>query len=116
MTTAKQLLKAQERRAKHSKRILQNDKAVLPQVGMGCSHGAGGDSYPATIIEVCPTLDFVIIQDDEYVGGIKADPNADKVKYTLRKNGEYLPEESPLKHYWNALSIGIRRYRRDNDR
>lgn len=100
---------------------LSQQKSIVPVVGMGASHGAGSDSYPSTIIEVSPTLDYVVIQDDEYKYDKKVqgefvyfpDLSAPKVKYTLRKNGTYIPDGTPLKHYWSALEIGARVYYRN---
>ncbi len=96
-----------------------------PEVGMGATTGAGSDCYPHTIIEVADDLSYIVIQSDNYEA-VKAVPygsNVDYIytanpqgatqKYTLRKNGRYICDGCPMKHYFLGVAIGHRRFYQD---
>lgn len=95
--------------------------AILPEVGMGATTGAGSDAYPHTIIEVAPDYSYIVIQSDkstptkdyDYYANQKhtfsPDPNGAIEKYTLRKTGRYIQDGAPLKAYYCGVTIGYRR-------
>lgn len=101
--------------------------AIVPEVGMGASFGAGSDSYPATIVEVSAsgktlwiTQDEVIVTGEWAQGEYEAAtystlPNMDGARtcYTLRSNGRWIVKGQPMKAWYCALSIGRRSYRQD---
>jgi len=100
---------------------------VTPEVGMGCSYGAGSDSYPATIHYVSPSgREVGVSQDEILVGGewkegeyeaesyvCLPQPEAPQTIYTLRKNGTWVVKGQPMSAYWCRLYIGRRTYRQD---
>lgn len=101
--------------------------AIVPEVGMGASYGAGSDSYPATIVSVSKSgKSLEIVEDSVLVTGewnegeyspetfvTMADPEAPRRTYTLRKNGRWILKGQPITAYYMALSIGRRSYRQD---
>ncbi len=118
-------LKSLTRRVKNEELLLSKKDNVIPQVGMGATTGAGSDCYPHTIIEVSPMLDWIIIQADRYepVEGFNYYsnqqynyfPNAKgaRTKYTLRKNGRYMQDGTPMKYDFHRVAIDFRRYYQD---
>jgi hypothetical protein len=95
------------------------------EVGMGATKSVGSDSYPYTIIKVTSNGNEIHAQrdnstpteDSEYYGTQSytyiQDPNSEVEIFTLRKNGYFVKKGRPLNHYWDSLSLGIRRYYRD---
>ena len=100
-------------------------KIVIVKVGMGATKSVGSDSYPYTIIKVTSNGNEIHAQrdnstpteDSEYYGTQSytyiQDPNSEVEIFTLRKNGYFVKKGRPLNHYWDSLSLGIRRYYRD---
>lgn len=101
---------------------------VIPTVGLGCSYGAGSDSYPATVHSVSASGKSIMVSDDEIIvtdewktgeyspGTYSTLPNSDPAamtEYTLRKNGAWLPKGTPMNHYWASLTLGVRTYKQD---
>lgn len=92
---------------------------TMPVVGEGASHGYGSDSYPFTIVEVAPDGRWIVVQADDYkrtdnngYGGQQVyeytpNPNAEREKYTLRKDGHYHRDGSLMKHR-NIMHLGGR--------
>lgn len=101
--------------------------AIVPEVGMGGSYGAGSDSYPVTVVEVSKngktvwvTQDEVIVTGEWAQGEYEAStystlPNMDGARlcYTLRKNGRWIMKGQPITAYYMALHLGRRTYRQD---
>jgi len=95
------------------------------EVGMGATKSVGSDSYPYTITKVTSNGNEIHAQrdnstpteDSEYYGTqsytYSQDPNSKVEIFTLRKNGYFVKKGKPLNHYWDSLSLGIRRYYRD---
>jgi hypothetical protein len=89
-----------------------------PEVGMGATYQVGSDRYAGTITEVSENLKEVWFQYDD---AIRVDGNgmsesqkyefkpnkfASKVLFTLRKNGKYLRQGTPLNR---GVGLGIGR-------
>lgn len=97
---------------------------VQPVAGMGCSYGAGSDSYPATVTRVSEsgkTLwmrhdEVMVLAGSEMTGDLVyttiENPEAPELKYSLRKSGRWVPVGCDDVWYM-ALSLGFRRYRQD---
>jgi hypothetical protein len=119
MTTT-QLIKRQEKRAKNQS-FLKTLKKEIPTVGMGATQSVGSDSYPFTIVEVGESIEYIVIQQDDakptekhdYYGQqdytYHANPNAQKQKLTLRKNGYYVTEGESISRYFTRVLIGAKR-------
>lgn len=98
---------------------LLGNSGVVPVVGMGATVLMLSDRHPATIVEVSKNLRKVTIQEDRFsvVSGsvmdgsasydFKANPEASRETYTLRKNGRYVREGESLKN-GTGLRIGER--------
>jgi hypothetical protein len=97
---------------------------IQPVAGMGCSYGAGSDSYPGTITRVSEsgkTLwmrhDEVLVLSGSFQTGdcvyttIERD-DTPELKYSLRKSGRWVPVGCDDVWYM-ALGIGTRRYYQD---
>ena len=106
----------------------------IPEIGMGCTYGAGSDQYPATIINVESYRKIpngkITIQDDilivippedgktyQYGDNIpykyESNIHGATTIYTLRKNNRYIKQGRAIKDWWCSLSIGYRRYYQD---
>lgn len=101
------------------------DKPLNEQVeiGMGCSFGAGSDSYPATIVKIENNGKTIYVTEDsatpkdgyEYYSNQTYDYqtnwDGEQICYTLRKNNRYVVKGQPMKHYWCGIGVcGRRKY------
>lgn len=96
-----------------------------PEVGKGCTYGAGSDCYPATIVEVSPNGKTIWVTNDtskptknyNYYGNqehtFETNWDAPRTCYTLRKNGRWIQKGAGLNEYWCGIGIGGRRYYQD---
>tara|TARA_R110000787_G_scaffold11722_12_gene38526 strand:- start:8898 stop:9392 length:495 start_codon:yes stop_codon:yes gene_type:complete len=112
---------------KIANRLYSIKTAILrrPEVGKGCTYGAGSDSYPATIVEVSKNGKTIWVTSDshtptedcEYYGNqsytYKSNIDGERTCYTLRKNGSWIRKGSPINAYWCGIGIGSRRYYQD---
>ena len=92
-------------------------------IGQGATLPSGSDRYPATIVEITDDKTVVIQQDSAIrtdANGMSEDqsydfspnPNAEKVTFTLRKNGAWIRKGDSLDN-GQRLYIGTRRMYRD---
>lgn len=96
----------------------------MPRIGDGATYNCGSDAYPFTIVDVSPDGRTIVVQPDNarrtdnngYGGEQKYEytpnPTADKVTYTLRRDGRYHRLGSLVKAR-NTMSLGGRCYYRD---
>ncbi len=92
-------------------------------VGMGATYCIGSDCYPYTVVEVISQKKIVVTGDEykpavgfEYYGNQIYDytpqPNGHRKVLTLRKNGRWIPQGSPMKGSC-GFAIGSKRAYRD---
>lgn len=96
------------------------------EIGLGCSYGGNGDSYPLTIVRVSTNGKTIWVTEDDhhiaegydyYTNQVYTyETNWDKTNaecYTLRKNGRYVKKGCPMGSTWLTLSVGHRAYRQN---
>jgi hypothetical protein len=95
------------------------------EIGMGCSFGAGSDSYPATIVAIENNGKTIYVTNDSHtpkegfdyysnqVYDYSTNWDAPRTCYTLRKNNRYIRKGAKMKDYWCGIGIGIRRHYHD---
>lgn len=105
--------------------ITLRSKTTIPQEGMGATMQVGSDCYPYTVVEVAHDLSYILVQPDNHNLGPNFDyyanqsytyfpcPEAEIVKYTLRKNGRYMLAGAARRAYWCEIHVGHRRYYQD---
>ncbi len=91
---------------------------MLPEVGMPATLCIGSDRYPGTVIEVRSDGKKIVVQTDEFKAGpgheyfgnqkwiTVRNENGPTTKFSLRKNGRWLPEGDDLHSRGTYLSLG----------
>ena len=104
-------------------RSLNEGRVEIVVVGMGATYCVGSDCYPYTVVEVINQKKIVVTSDmykatdkSEYYGSqdytYTSNPDGHRMVLTLRKNGRWIPQGSPMRGSC-GFTIGYRRAYRD---
>lgn len=111
------------KRNKNEARMIKSH-CVVPSRGMGATKSKDVSRKPYTIISVHQTLESIVVQADEviFLDGsynpetgkeyvrFKKNPDAPKIKYTLRKDGRYYEYGTSYSDWGNSIFIGERAF------